>query len=259
MILTIHVGNRTIWLGGYDGQDCAVSTSIGADPYATCDQYAATIRSVLAFRQADTDAIDGAVISSVVPALTRTMQNAARQLTNGKVLTVGAGMKTGLNLRLDNTVTVGSDFICNAVAALGEFKPPLAVISMTDVTTFTAIDAQGVMIGRSILPGVESALEHLCESSAQLPDVSFDLHADLIGRSTADAIKAGALHGAISMIEGMLERYIQSLGTHTTAVATGELAKVLVPLCRQEIHYRPQLLHDGLRMLYQKNKAFPEI
>lgn len=254
LILTIHIDNRTISLGVYAGEKRIVCTAIGTDLTATPDQYAASIHTVLAFLKADTDALEGAVISSVVPALSGILQAAAKQLCSGKVLVIGAGIKTGLNLRLDSAGTVGSDFICNAVAALQVYAPPLVVVHLAGATTLTAIDAQGILIGRAVLPGIESSLAHLCQASAQLPDISFDPRAPLIGRSTADAIKAGAFYGTVSMLEGMLERYVCALGKGCTIVATGELVPHFLPVCRPEIVYRPNLLHDGLYLLYQKNR-----
>mgnify|MGYP001195757890 CR=1 FL=1 len=254
MILTIHVDNRIITLAGYDGEKQTTFSSVGTDPLATADQLAAAMHTVLFFRGMDMDAIEGAVISSVVPSLTHTLQRAVERLTDGKVLVVGAGMRTGLNLRVDSAGMVGSDFIATAVGALHEFAPPLVIINMVGATTFSAIDQNGVLIGRSILPGVESTLEHLCRSSAQLPLVSFDVHAPVIGRGTVDAIKSGALYGALSMLDGMTERYLGQLGENANVVATGGIASVLAPLCRYPVHYRPYLLHDGLRILYQKNR-----
>lgn len=254
MILTVHIDNRIISLAGYEEEQQSFFTSLGTDPLCTADQYAANILNVLRFHGADTDAFSGAVISSVVPSLTYTVRRAVELITGSCALIVGAGIKTGLNLRLDSAGTVGADFICCAVGALAEFAPPLVIINLAGAATFTAIDAQGVLIGRSILPGVESALEHLCHSAAQLPDVSFDPRAALVGRSTADAIRSGALYGAVSMVEGMLTRYARELGGQTTAVITGEIAPVIAAQCAQTLHCRPQLLHDGLQRLYQKNR-----
>ena len=143
MILTVHIDNRVISLGCYEKAELLVSSSIAVNPLGTADQYAAEIQQVLRFRGIDTDAIDGAVISSVVPALTGRLKQAADHLINGgKTLTVGAGIKTGLDIRWDSAASVGSDFICNAVAALREFTPPLVVIHFAGATTFTAIDTQ---------------------------------------------------------------------------------------------------------------------
>ncbi len=255
MILTVHIDNRVITLAVYDGEKQRVSTSVGTDLCGTSDQYAAVLYAVLGFSGIDTDTLEGAVISSVVPSLTPVLRRAVERLCGHAPLVVGAGIKTGLNLRLDSVGTVGSDFICNAVAALQEFKPPLVVIHLTNATTFAAIDDKGVFIGRSILPGVESSLEHLCKSSAQLPDVSFDTDAALLGKNTADAIRSGILYSSLCLLEGMFNRYQQALGGQAQGIVTGtELAQILCERCAEPLLYRPQLLHDGLRLLYAKNR-----
>ncbi len=256
MILTVHIDNRVISLGCYEKAELLVSSSIAVNPLGTADQYAAEIQQVLRFRGIDTDAIDGAVISSVVPALTSRLKQAADHLINGgKTLTVGAGIKTGLDIRWDSAASVGSDFICNAVAALREFTPPLVVIHFAGATTFTAIDTHGALVGKSILPGVEESMAHLCQSAAQLPEVSFAAKAPLFGRSTADAIRSGVLYGTTSAVEGMVSRYTEMLGGSVTTVATGgEVARAVVSLCGDGILFRPNLLHDGLYLLYEKNR-----
>ena len=256
MILTIHIDNRVITLAAQRSDSIAASARIGADPLCTADQYAACIRQLLSSAGIDTDALQGAVISSVVPKLTPALSQAAMRLTHGKKpLFVGAGIKTGLNLRLDSVSTVGSDFICNAVAALSQWEPPLVILNLVNATTFSAIDQNRVLTGRSILPGVQSALEHLCESSAQLPEVSLSPSAPLLGRSTADAIRSGALYGTISMVEGMLARYREALGGgDIPIIATGDAAPWIAKHF-PGIHFCEHLLLDGLRILYFKNTA----
>ncbi len=255
MVLTIHIDNREISLGVYEGGNQQASSSIGTDLCGTSDQYAAAMQGVLAFHGIQTAYLDGAALSSVVPALTHTLKKAAQRLCGKTPLVVEAGIKTGLNLRLDNLGTVGSDFICNAAAALKRFQPPFVLIQLAGATTFTAIDASGALIGRSILPGVESSLEHLCKSSAQLPDVSFDPKAMLLGRGTGDAIRSGILYGTISMLEGMLARYRGVLGEQAKAIVTGgSLAKTVCRCWSEEAVYQSHLLHQGLYLLYLKNQ-----
>lgn len=254
MILTVHVDNSNITLAVQEQEQARIFMSIASDRHATADQFAASMAWVCHLNQVQPDQAQGAILSSVVPMLTPVVLAALHKLLTCEVLVVGPGMKTGLNIRLDHVSTVGADFICNAVGALKEFTPPLVVISMTGATTFMALDEQGCLIGRSILPGVESSLEHLCDTSAQLPSVCFEEDCRLMGKSTAEGIKSGVLYGAVSMVEGMLQRYAQELGGKVTAVATGEIAQPILKLCRAEILYRPSLLHDGLRHLWNKNR-----
>lgn len=253
MILTVHIDNLTIRLAVSGGEQPAAPASLKADLTATVDEYAVAIQSVLRLRGADLAQVEGAIVSSVVPPLTSVLREALGLLVRGRVLVVGAGIKTGLNIRLDNIGAVGSDFICNAVAALEEFAPPLVVIGMSGATTFSALDREGRLIGRSILPGVEGSLEELCRNSAQLPTVAFAPKCRLMGSATVEAVQSGILHGSAAMVEGMLERYEAELGGEVTAVATGDIAPPILALCSRTIHFRPNLLQDGLRLLYYKN------
>lgn len=255
MLLTIHIDNRNILLGCYENGKLAATASLGTDLTSTADQYAVLIRQVLSLYQNDTDTFSGAAISSVVPALTHTMVTAAHHLTQGKVLLIGPGIKTGVNLQLESAGTVGSDFICNAAAALDAFHAPLIVLHMANAITFSGINENRVLCARSILPGMLSSLAYLCESSAQLPDISLDLRAKPMGKSTVDAMQSGILYGTVSMVSGMLSHYYDVFSDDAIVVATGKEARNILPLCGHNIIYREHLLLDGLRILYEKNTA----
>lgn len=251
--LTLHIDNRAISLAVYEGRRALAFTDMGTDPRMTADQYAACIRQLLELRRADTDPLEGAVISSVVPPLTPVLQRAVAQLTSGPVRLVGPGVKTGLDIRLDRAAAVGTDFICCCVAALDEFAPPLVVVSLEGAVTFAAVDQSGALVGRSILPGVEDSLHALRQSAAQLPEVSFDPGARLLGKSTAEGMRSGILYGTACTLEGMCRRYREALGGRAVVVATGSLAEPLAALCAEPMQLRPRLLHDGLCLLYHKN------
>ena len=253
MLLSVHVDNSTITIALHENKQVRTYMSIASDRHATADQLAANLAWVCHLNKVQLDQLRGAILSSVVPMLTPTVTAALQKLIQCDVMTVGPGVKTGLNMRLDHVSTVGADFVCNAVGALQEFTPPIVVISMTGATTFMALDEQGCLIGRSILPGVESSLEHLCNTAAQLPLVSIEENCKLMGKSTAEGIKSGVLYGTISMVEGMLKRYVEELGGQAVTVATGNIARVICSQCCEPISYRPYLLHEGLRQIWIKN------
>lgn len=254
-VLTLHIDNHDISLGVYAGDALVAWASMEANPRGTVDQYAAALLQLLQLRRVDIDSLEGAVISSVSPRLTPVLHQAAQQLVDGPILLVGAGVKTGLDIRLDRASSVGTDFICNCVAALAEFAPPLVVVSMESTITFAAVDENGTLIGRSILPGIEDSLDALRQNAAQLPQVSFEPEARLLGKGTAESVRSGVLHGTASMLEGMCRRYRQALGGTATLVTTGWAAQQVAGLCAEPLEYRPRLLHDGLRILYHKNRA----
>lgn len=253
MVLTVHIDNRSIGLRLFSKERPLTRASVATDPDATADQLAVTLGAVLRLHSVPAEEVEGVIISSVVPSASAPAKKAFGLLFGKEALMVGAGIKTGLNIRLDNIASVGSDFICNAVGALLEFRPPLVIMNMAGATTFCAIDGAGALVGRSILPGVEASLRSLCETSAQLPEVSFEPDCRLLGKGTADAVRSGILYGTVAMAEGMLERYEKAIGP-AALVATGDIAGEILPLCRKPYAFRPDLLHEGLYALYRKNE-----
>ena len=256
MTLTVHLDNQLISMVIFDGTDPVAASSLAANPAVTADQYAASMAEVVRLRGASLSHVTEAICSSVVPSLTHTIQAALELLLPGVPLVmVGPGIKTGLNMRLENVPSVGADFVCTAAAALEEFAPPLVVISLTDAaTTFLAIDREGCLVGRSIVPGVEGSLANLCRQAAQLPSVAFQPRCRLLGKGTADAIRSGILYGSAAMIDGMVDRYEEALGGQVTAVATGSLAPEILAQCRRSVQIRPLLVHQGLEILCRKNR-----
>ena len=166
---------------------------------------------------------------------------------------VGSGMKTGLNIRMDNPKTVGSDMIVDAVAALKDYPCPIVVIDMGTATTMSVIDQAGNYIGGVILPGLKVSLDSLSSKTAQLPDISLDIPRKVIGKNTIDCMRSGIMYGNAGTIDGILDRMEDELGACPSVVATGGLSRFVVPLCRHNIVYDEALLLKGLRILYEKN------
>lgn len=258
MVLTAHIDNRAVGLALFSDGRLLARASVATDPAATADQMAVTLGAVLRLHSVPAEEVEGVIVSSVVPLASAPVRKAFGLLFGKETLMVGAGIKTGLNVRLDNIASVGSDFICTAVGALLEFSPPLVIMNMAGATTFCAIDKTGALVGRSILPGVEASLHSLCKTSAQLPEVSFEADCRLLGKGTADAVRSGILYGTVAMAEGMLQRYEQELGG-AALVGTGDVAGEILPHCSRKYAFRPNLLHEGLYAIYRKNRQDSEI
>ena len=167
---------------------------------------------------------------------------------------VGSGMKTGLNIIMDNPKTTGSDMIVDAVAALREYPAPLIVIDMGTATTMSVIDPAGNYIGGVILPGLRISLDTLSSRTAQLPQISLETPGKVIGKNTIDCMRSGIMYGTASMIDGIIDRMEAELGEKTTVIATGGLSRFVMPLCRHDIIIDNALLLKGLFILYQKNR-----
>jgi type III pantothenate kinase len=167
---------------------------------------------------------------------------------------VGPGLKTGLKIQIENPNQVGADLVAGSVAALREHKPPLIVVDMGTATTMTVLNEEGALIGGSIGPGVKSSLDALTERTALLPGLQLDQPKQVIGRNTTDCMRSGIMLGAACMLDGMVERMEAELGCAATVIATGGIAKFVIPMCRTAVIYDRDLLIKGLALLYRENR-----
>jgi len=227
---------------------------MATDTLKTSDQYCVELKGILDLLEINIRGIEGVIISSVVPPVLNSFKTAILKLTGISPLVVGPGIKTGLNILLDNPALAGGDLIVGAVAALAEYKPPLLVIDMGTATTITAIDAKGNFLGGSIFPGVKISAEALSGKTAQLPAISLEAPKKAIGRNTIDCMRSGLMMGTAAMLDGMIERMEDELGSSATVIATGGIARYVIPMCRRQMIYDKDLLLKGLSILYENNK-----
>ena len=254
MILAVDIGNTHICLGTAEGDTVRNIARLVSDPLRTENEYAVLIREMLYVEGIVGASFEGSILSSVVPPITGTMKLALEMVTGKKPLVVGSGLKTGLNIRIDDPAQLGSDLAVGAVAALHAFKPPVVVLDMGTATTFSVVDGKGVFRGGAILPGLGLSITALAGGTSQLPDIQIEAPEKCIGTNTVDSMKSGAVFGTAAMIDGMVERIEKELGESVTLIATGGLAGRVVEYCSHEIVYDPDLLLKGLAVLYQKNR-----
>ena len=253
MILAVDIGNTNLVLGCIEGEKILFETRMATDLVKTSDQYRAELKSMLALFEVTPQQIGGSIVSSVVPPVQNSFRTAIRKLIGRDCLVVGPGIRTGLNIRMDNPSEVGSDLIVAAVAAIAEYGAPLLIVDMGTATTITAVDAAGTFVGGTICPGVRISLEALTGRTAQLPGISLEAPRHAIGRNTRDCMRSGIMLGAASMLDGMLDRMEAELGQEVRVVATGGMSRFVLPLCRREMIYDGALMLKGLRLLYERN------
>ncbi|RGY97245.1 type III pantothenate kinase [Clostridium sp. AM58-1XD] len=254
MILAIDMGNTNIVVGGIDDKKTYFVERVTTDHRKTDLEYAVTIKNILEIHDISSGMIDGAIISSVVPPLNSTLTSAVKKITGKAPFLVGSGMKTGLNIIMDNPKATGSDMIVDAVAAIREYPAPLIIIDMGTATTMSVVDKSGNYIGGVILPGVRVSLDSLSGKTAQLPFISLEIPSKVIGKNTIECMRAGIMYGNAAMLDGIIDRMEEELESKATVIATGGLAKFITPLCRHTIIYDDALLLKGLLILYEKNK-----
>ena len=253
MIIAIDVGNTNIVLGCLDSEHTYFTARLSTDVKKTSDEYALMIRNLFHLHGRDRHGVEGAIISSVVPALSVPLQEAVRLVTGKVALIVSSGLKTGLNIRMDNPATLGADLVVDAVAALAEYPKPIFIFDMGTATTMSVIDEKGGYIGGMIMPGPVVSLNALANNASQLAHVDLDTPEKMIGQNTKDCMRSGAVYGHAAMIDGVIDRAEEELGLHATVVATGGVAPVIVAQCRHKIVLDDMLMLKGLLILYHKN------
>lgn len=176
------------------------------------NDYAMKMRQSFAFDSIDYHEFEGAILSSVVPQVNRAIRSAVRKLTGLECIIVGAGIKTGVNVKIDDPGTLAGDLITGTVGALSMYKPPIIIVDMGTATTIVAVDKDGAYIGGAIVPGVNLSFEALSQGTSLLPNISIEAPRKCIATNTVDSMKSGAVFGTAAMIDGMIERMEAELG-----------------------------------------------
>ena len=254
MILTVDIGNSNIVLGGVEGNDILFEARLRTDSTKTSDEYCIDLKMILDVYKALPEEIEGSIIASVVPQVFNSMQTAIKKLTGKTSLVVGPGLKTGLNIKVENPAQTGADLVVGSVAALREHKPPMIIVDMGTATTMTVLDETGALIGGCICPGVKISMDALTERTALLPGLQLDQPKRAIGRNTIDCMRSGIMMGNACMLDGMVERMEEELGRKCTVIATGGIARFVIPMCRTPMIYDKDLIVKGLAALYRDNK-----
>ncbi|MDR2360929.1 MAG: type III pantothenate kinase [Oscillospiraceae bacterium] len=254
MLLAIDVGNSHITVGCVDGAEIGYIFRLRTERKKTADQYSVELRAIFDFNGIESGTFDGAIVSSVVPSVTPAIRESVRRLTGLSAIVVGAGIKTGLNIRIEDTAELGADAVCVSVAALALYGAPCVIVDMGTATKILVLDEAGTYIGGAIAPGVAISADALTAKASLLPSVSLDAPRKAINGVTIDAIKSGIVFGAAAMVDGMLRRFAKELGYRPKAVATGGLSSYIIPHCQEEIISDDTLILTGLRLLYEKNR-----
>ncbi len=253
MILVINIGNTNTVIGCIEGSHTYFIERMATDLKRTELEYAITFKNVLELYDIKPEALEGGIVSSVVPPLTGCVRLAAEKLLHKPVKVVGPGLKNGLRIRTDNPAQLGSDQVGNAVAALAEYKSPMILVDMGTATTVSVIDKESAYIGCLIMPGLRVSTDSLSSRTAQLTRISLEKPRKLIGSNTIDCMKSGALYGHAAALDGLVERIEEELGDSCTLIATGDLAHLVLPLCKHTFIQEEDLLLKGLQIIYYKN------
>jgi len=253
MLLALDMGNTNILAGVFDGPRLVCEARAHTAHWRTADEWAVLLRDILSLHGLKPERITGAIVSSVALPVTDGLCGGIRLIVGKDPKIVGPGVKTGLDIVIDNPAQLGSDMVCNAVAALASVKPPIIIFDMGTATTMSVIDQKGRFAGAAIMPGLNTSLEALSAKTAQLPKISLDTPGRVVGSNTVDSMRSGAIYGTASMLDGMIARVEEETKQRFAVFATGGLSERIVPHMRREARHEPALLLEGLRLIYEKN------
>ena len=257
-LLAIDVGNTNVTLGVWVGDRLSGPWRLATHRDRTTDEYAILVRGCLAPAGLDPGALEASVLCCVVPQVLDTITGMCRQFGH-ETLVVEPGVRTGMPILTEAPQDVGADRIVNAVAAHARHGGPILIVDLGTATTIDAVSARGEYLGGAIAPGVGVAAEALFNSAARLPRVEIRRPAQAIGRGTATALQSGLVLGSAALIDGLVRRMASELsppaGQGVRVVATGGLAGVITAACETVEHVEPDLTLDGLRRIWERNRA----
>ena len=256
MLLAIDIGNTNLTIGIYEGEKLTFLSRLNTDIRRTAEQYAIELEQCARLEKKDITEVSGAIISSVVPGLTGEIKRAVFILTGVIPTVLGPGVKSGLNIKIDNPAQLGADLVAGAVAAAAHYPLPCLVMDLGTATKISVLDSRGDYRGCTISPGVNVSLAALSSSASLLPGINLEAgKIPAFGTNTISSMQAGVILGTAAMLDGLCDRIEAELGEKVASiVSTGGLSGEITKHCKRENIYEPNLILEGLRIIYNKNR-----
>ena len=261
MLLAVNVGNKNISFAVFEENtiEPVSKFKIAADTAKTADEYVISVKQLLDFSGIDAKAIDGVIMSSVVPSLNDVIKHVILVLTGKTPVTVGPGVKTGFAIKIDDPAELGADIVANAAAVVATLKEtksdrPAIILDMGAATTLFAINKKREVVGGAILAGVGMSLDMLHEKTALLPSIEMSGVSRAIGKNTKESLISGVILGQAAMIDGLIDRFESELkcdSGEALIFATGENCKPEIANCTHKIAYDSTLTLKGLARIYK--------
>lgn len=253
MIATFDIGNSNIKIGIYDGDTLVQSARFATDTRKTSDEYGLLLMNVFNYSNIDKHKITGAIMSSVVPSINFTIEHMLRVFLDVKIVIIGPGTKTGMNIFYENSWQVGADRIVTSVAAKEIYGCPVIVVDFGTATTFNAVNHEGNFIGGAIMPGIKPSTDALVQKAARLPKIEFTDPGVAIGKSTVENMQTGIVLGFSGAVDNIVNNMKTELDGEIKVIATGGMSTLIAPASKTIDTIDGRLALKGLKMLYYKN------
>lgn len=256
MIICMDVGNTNIKYALFDGDKLVLSFRVATEHKKTSDEYGGQIISILNNKGISADDVKGGIISSVVPQLDYTLDRMCQTYLKIKPLMLAPGLKTGLNLKVDNAKEVGADRVVNNVSGFRKYGAPLIIVDFGTATTFNVLDSKGEFIGGVIAPGIKGSLDSLVNGTAKLPRVEIERPVSVIGKNTVTNMQSGIVFGFAGLVEYIIKKIKKELKCeNVTTVATGGFSEVIAKEVSCIDYVDKLLTLEGLKYLYDLNST----
>ncbi len=254
LLLTVDMGNTNITIGAFDNDELRFVSRLSTIRGKTADQYAIELKQIFKLNNASADSFSGSIISSVVPELTETVSQTVGLVTGTKPMVVGPGIKTGINILIDNPAQLGADLLVGAVAAVDKYPLPCFIVDLGTASKISVVGKDASYRGGMIAPGVEVSLNALSSNASQLPYISLTAPKKAVGTNTVDCMQSGIIFGSAAMVDGMIRRFRDEVPDVASVVATGGFSNCIIKHCRESIIHDDTLLLHGLKVIYEKNR-----
>ncbi|CAB4936619.1 unannotated protein [freshwater metagenome] len=253
MLLVVDVGNTQTHFGTYEGDELVEHWRFASDRESTADELGAALRNLLELRDVSLADLSASIVSSTVPQLEPEWVSMAERYLGHRMLAVGPGLKTGMPIRIDNPRELGADRLVNAVAAHDRLGGPCISVDFGTAVNYDVVSPDGDYLGGVIAPGVEISLDALTSRGAKLPRIDLVAPRAAIGKGTVEAIRSGIIFGFAAQVDGMVARIRDELGADAPTIATGGLARHIVPHTQTIDEIDDFLTLRGLKLLHEHN------